>query len=115
LCDHDYSLPVRMFPVIDTVQVIGVLAATASVASFMPQAWKIVRTRDVEGLSAGMYLLTAAAFALWLAFGWLQGEWALIVPNALCLAAASFILAMIVMPRRQREQVATTLDPEGNR
>jgi len=97
----------------DPVQTVGTLAAGASVASFMPQAWKIIRTRDVEGLSARMYVLTAAAFALWLAFGLLQNQWALIVPNALCFVTATFILTMIVMPPRQRERVAATLDPES--
>lgn len=97
---------------IDTVQIIGTLAACASVASFFPQAWKIIKSRDVEGLSPYMYMLTVSAFALWVAFGLFKGEWALIVPNALCFAAAAFILAMIVMPREKRETVADALDPD---
>lgn len=97
---------------IDTTQVVGTLAACASVASFFPQAWKIIKTRDVEGLSPFMYLLTVAAFALWMTFGLLKGEWALIVPNTLCLAAAAFILLMILIPSRARENVADKLDPE---
>ena len=97
---------------IDTVQIIGTLAACASVASFLPQAWKIIKTRDVEGLSPLMYLLTVSAFALWMTFGLLKGEWALIVPNGLCLAAAAFILAMVLLPKQKREEVADVLDPD---
>lgn len=100
---------------IDATQVVGTLAACASVASFLPQAWKIVKTRDVKGLSPLMYLLTVSAFALWMTFGLLKSEWALIVPNALCLAAAAFILAMVLLPRRKREEVADTLDPESSK
>jgi len=97
--------------VIDAVTVIGTLAAVASVTSFLPQAWKIIRTRDVEGLSPYMYALTVSAFALWLTFGVLKNEWALMVPNALCLVAATFILMMIVLPKPNRDQVADVLDP----
>lgn len=96
---------------IDGVQIVGTLAAVASVTSFLPQAWKIIRTRDVKGLSPYMFALTVAAFALWLAFGVLKSEWALIVPNALCLTAAAFILTMILLPKPERDKVADTLDP----
>ncbi len=92
------------------VQTIGALAATASVISFSPQAWKIITTRDVTGLSAGMYTFTVAAFALWLSYGVLQGDWALIVPNTLCLILAGFILTMIVLPKPAREKVGQSIE-----
>lgn len=96
----------------DLVQIIGICAAIASVASFIPQAWKIIKTKDVKGLSRRMYVLTALSFSLWLAFGMLKSEWALIVPNALCLAGTLFILTMLLASPKTREQVAEKLDPE---
>lgn len=92
------------------MQVVGTLAAIASVASFSPQAWKIIRTHDVKGLSAGMYVLTVAAFALWMTYGFLQGDWALIVPNILCLILSAFILMMILLPKRARDNVSDTIN-----
>lgn len=86
------------------------MAAVASVVSFSPQAWKIIRTRDVKGLSAGMYALTVTAFALWMTYGLLQGDWALIVPNTLCLILAGFILMMIMLPKRARDNVSDTIN-----
>jgi MtN3 and saliva related transmembrane protein len=97
----------------EIVDIIGAGAAVASVASFVPQAWRIIKTRETEGLSRRMYVLTASAFALWLTFGAIKGEWALILPNALCLALSGFILAMLIMPARERERVADALDPEA--
>ncbi len=97
----------------ETVTIVGSLAAIASVSSFAPQAWRIIRTRSTEGLSAGMYALTVAAFALWLTFGILKTEWAIILPNALCLMLSAFILSMIVMPQAKTVAVAEVLDPEG--
>lgn len=95
----------------EPADIVGALGAAASVASFAPQAWKIIRERRTEGLSAGMFALTVAAFALWTTFGLLRSEWTLVIPNALCLALATFILVMIAMPNRKTREVAKALDP----
>ena len=55
--------------------------------------------------------LTALAFAAWTTFGILKGEWTLIIPNAICLCFALFILGMIALPQRKTEEVAEALDP----
>ena len=76
---------------------LGYLAAAASMASFVPQAWKIVRSRETKDISAGMYLLTVSAFALWLAYGGLLRQWPLVVSNGVCLVLSAFILAMTLL------------------
>jgi MtN3 and saliva related transmembrane protein len=93
------------------VTLIGSLAALCSTVSFVPQAWKIIRTRDTSGLSARMYAVTVTGFSLWLAYGIMLGEWPLIVTNAICLALSAFILAMRILPQRKKEAVADLLDP----
>lgn len=98
---------------IDWVTMVGTVGATASVASFTPQAWKIIRERSTEGLSLAMFALTCLAFAAWTTFGVMKGEWTLIVPNAICLVFALFIFAMIALPARKTEEIAETLDPES--
>lgn len=91
-------------------RIVGSLAAIASTASFAPQAWKVIWTRDVKGLSGGMYTLTVAAFALWLTYGVLKKDWALMIPNALCLFLSAFILVMILVSQRARNQIAETIE-----
>lgn len=98
---------------IDWVSIVGMIGASASVASFTPQAWKIIRERATNGLSLGMFALTCLAFAAWTTFGVLQREWTLIIPNAICLGFALFILVMIAMPARDTAKVAEAIDPEN--
>lgn len=98
----------------EPVTIVGTLGAIASVASFTPQAWKIIRERKTEGLSLGMFALTAFGFACWTAFGFLKGEWALIIPNAICLGLSSFILVMIALPARKTAEVAQQIDPTAS-
>lgn len=99
--------------IIDWTTVVGTIGACASVASFTPQAWKIIRERSTKGLSLAMFALTTLAFTAWTTFGVLKGEWTLIIPNAICLIFAVFILAMIALPQRKTAEVAETLDPNS--
>ena len=73
---------------------IGYVAAFLTTCSFVPQAWLTLRTRDVSGISAGMYGVFTAGVALWLLYGWLTDAWPVIVANTITLALASFILVM---------------------
>ncbi len=95
----------------DAATLVGSLAAVASMTSFVPQAWKIVRTRETGAISVRMYAVTVLGFSLWLAYGLLLRQWPLIVTNGVCLALSAFILAMTLLPRRRREAVAEALDP----
>ncbi len=97
----------------DTATILGGLATLCSVSSFVPQAWKVVRTRDTGAISARMYSITVVGFALWLAYGITLGALPLIVTNGICLALAAFILAMKLLPRRGKQAVAQALDPHG--
>ncbi|HEX6103016.1 MAG TPA: SemiSWEET transporter [Alphaproteobacteria bacterium] len=97
----------------NAITLIGSAAAICSTTSFVPQAWKIIRTRDTSGLSARMYAVTVTGFSLWLAYGIMLGEWPLIVTNAVCLALSAFILAMRILPQRKKEAVADLLDPNA--
>ncbi len=73
---------------------VGYLAAFLTTCSFVPQAWLTFRTRDVRGISLGMYSVFATGVALWLAYGILLRAWPLVAANAITLALALGILAM---------------------
>ena len=96
----------------DAAAIVGALATLASTTSFVPQAWKVIRTRDTRAISTGMYAVTVLGFSLWLAYGLLLGQWPLIVTNAICLLLSGFILAMKRLPKRKRQAVAEALDPK---
>lgn len=74
--------------------VIGYIAASLTTLSFLPQALHTFRTRDVSGISLGMYSLFTLGIALWLVYGVLQGAWPLILANSVTFTLALCILAM---------------------
>lgn len=73
---------------------IGYLAATLTTCSFVPQALQTFRTRDVSGISLGMYSVFTTGIALWLAYGVALQAWPIVVANAITLLLAGAILAM---------------------
>ena len=75
---------------------VGYLAATLTTCSFVPQALQTFRTRDVSGISLGMYSVFTAGVALWLVYGLALAAWPIVVANAITLALAGTILAMKV-------------------
>jgi MtN3 and saliva related transmembrane protein len=97
----------------DWATIIGSLAALASMTSFTPQAWKIIKSKHTSDISAATYSLTVGGFALWISYGVLLGQWPIIVANAVCLALSGFILAMTILPPRQKREVAKRLDPDA--
>jgi MtN3 and saliva related transmembrane protein len=73
---------------------IGTVAACLTTASFVPQAWHTFRTRDVSGISLGMYSLFTVGVALWLVYGILLVAWPIIIANAITTSLALMILVM---------------------
>jgi MtN3 and saliva related transmembrane protein len=92
------------------VQILGYLAASVSTASFTPQAWKIIQSRETKNISLGMYVLTVLGFTLWLLFGALLGQWPLVLSNGVCLVLSGFILVMKLLPRSKKNAVADAID-----
>jgi MtN3 and saliva related transmembrane protein len=93
------------------ITIIGYAAALCSTISFTPQAWKIIKSRQTKDISAGMYAFTVTGFALWLVFGSMLRQWPIVVSNFVCLVLSAFILLMKLLPHRQKDAVADSIDP----
>lgn len=75
-------------------EIIGYIAASLTTAAFMPQAWHTFRTKDVRGISLGMYSVFTAGVACWLVYGLLLDAWPIVIANLITLALAAGILWM---------------------
>jgi MtN3 and saliva related transmembrane protein len=75
-------------------ELIGYAAAILTTASFVPQALHTFRTKDVRGISLGMYSAFTLGVALWLVYGVLLNAWPIVIANAVTLALAASILVM---------------------
>jgi len=73
---------------------IGLLAATCTTVSFMPQVVRAWRTRSTQDISAWMFVLLVTGNALWLVYGTLIGDLPLVAANVITLALVGTILAL---------------------
>jgi MtN3 and saliva related transmembrane protein len=84
------------------LELIGFTAATLTTVAFVPQAWKIWKSRSADGVSLRMYLIFTLGVALWLVYGAMLGSRPMIVANIVTLALAVFILYMRIRYGRRK-------------
>lgn len=72
----------------------GSIAATFTTCAFIPQVWRVLRTRHTRDISLGMYALFTTGVALWLVYGILLGAWPIIIANGITLILAGMVLVL---------------------
>ena len=77
-----------------TTDWIGSAAFTITTTSFIPQAWRIFRTRHTTDISLSMYTLFTLGVMLWLSYGILLESWPITIANSITLLLAGTVLAM---------------------
>ncbi len=76
------------------VNLIGGAAATLTTVCWLPQAFKIIRTRDTAAISLLTYSAFAAGLVLWLCYGILLGSWPIIGSNVVTLVLVIVIIVL---------------------
>jgi MtN3 and saliva related transmembrane protein len=84
-----------------STELVGYCAAFLTTCSFVPQAWLTFRSRDVSGVSLGMYGVFTVGVALWLMYGLLMDALPIVLANGITLVLA---LAILVMKVRYGEE-----------
>jgi MtN3 and saliva related transmembrane protein len=79
---------------ISLTDLVGTSAACLTTLSFLPQAWHSFKSRDVSGVSLGMYSVFTVGVALWLVYGVMLGAWPIVVANVITLILSLAILGM---------------------
>ena len=83
----------------DVTEILGIVAATLTTVSFVPQAALVIRTRRTGGISLLTYALFVAGVALWLVYGLRLGSAPIIAANGITLILAGSILFIAARER----------------
>lgn len=75
-----------------TVTLVGFLAGFCTTVSFLPQVLKTWHTRSTEDISLGMFLVFTFGCMLWLLYGVLLRDIAIILPNVVTIVLSTVIL-----------------------
>jgi len=76
------------------IEAVGCLAALLTTLCWIPQALKILRERQTQGISIKTQTAFAVGLGLWLVYGLALGNVQLIVANAVTLVLAVAILLL---------------------
>ena len=74
--------------------IVGLVAATMTTGSFLPQAIKSWQTRKTKDISLWAYIVLLTGVALWLVYGIARNDLSLIMANSITLALVAFILLL---------------------
>ena len=80
----------------ETVDIFGFIAAILTTSAFLPQVIKTIREKNTKSLSLPMYMILTSGLLLWLTYGILIKDWALIIANSITGVLALIILAAII-------------------
>ena len=84
-----------------SINILGYLAALCTSLSFVPQVYKIIRTRNTTGISLIMYALFVTGVFLWLIYGIMIWSFPVIFANALTLALSGSVLVLKIYNDRR--------------
>jgi MtN3 and saliva related transmembrane protein len=75
------------------MDIVGLLGAFFTTASFVPQALRVVKTKSTQDLSFGMFSMMTAGIICWLFYGLSKNDLPLILANTVSLVLSMIILA----------------------
>ena len=73
---------------------LGLIAGTLTTIAFVPQVWRVWKTRSTRDISLGMYAVFTTGVAFWLAYGLTLEAWPIIITNAITLALSATVLTL---------------------
>ena len=76
---------------IESIEIIGFIAAILTTAAFLPQVYKTWKTKDVSSLSLPMLLMFFIGIIAWLIYGILKSSPSMIFANTITVIS-SFLL-----------------------
>jgi MtN3 and saliva related transmembrane protein len=74
------------------IDYLGFLAGFLTAIAQLPQVVKVVRSRDTHSISLWTYLILSFGILLWLIYGFLIGDYPLIVANSTTLLFTAIIV-----------------------
>ena len=77
---------------LDLIEILGLIAAILTTASFLPQVWKTWKTKDVSGLSLPMFSMFFVGVLLWFLYGIYKNSPSLVIANGITIISVFLLV-----------------------
>jgi MtN3 and saliva related transmembrane protein len=81
-------------------EILGYIAAVGTTGAFIPQAYKVYKTKRTDDLSTGTFLLLSTGILLWCVYGFLVDSLPIIMANGITFMMVFYILVIMVKQKR---------------
>lgn len=81
-----------MFTIPNLAELIGIIAGLLTTVAFLPQAFKIWRSKSAKDVSLAMFVCFCVGIVLWVIYGFMLGALPVILANVVTLCIAATIL-----------------------
>lgn len=93
-------------------EIVGFIAAILSAVCFIPQAIRVIQTKDTNAISFWMYLLSLLSVIFWLIYGLMLSSVPIIMKNIIVIILSGIILFLktkdLLKSRQKRRKVKST-------
>jgi MtN3 and saliva related transmembrane protein len=86
-----------------SITLLGVLAGILTSCSFIPQAYKVIKTKRTHDISLPMYCLCTIGVLLWIVYGILIQDIAIVLTNVITIVPTFIILILTVKDQFQEK------------
>lgn len=76
--------------------ILGYFAAVGTTCAFIPQAFKVYKSKHTSDLSLGTFSMFCVGLFLWVIYGFVVNSTPIIIANSLTCLMALYILIMII-------------------
>lgn len=83
----------------ERIEIIGLIAASLTTASYLPQVFKVLKDKSAKDISMAMYLVMFTGVILWLVYGIYHNSAPIVFAN--CITAV-LTFAVIVLKLRYK-------------
>ena len=87
---------------IDTIEIIGLIAAILTTSAYVPQVIKTLKVKDVESLSLTMYVVMFLGVLMWLTYGIFQKSISIVLANIVT-GGLTFTLIFLKLKYREKK------------
>lgn len=85
------------------ITLIGLIAAFCSTISFVPQAMKTIKTKEVRDLSLGMYILFSMGSSFWVLYAILTKDLPVFLANSIVFIFVFTVLILIIKYKDKKQ------------
>lgn len=82
-------------------QIIGIAAGILTSVAMIPQLVKVLKEKNVEDISGGMFVVLIIGLSLWIWYGILKEEWPIILSNSFAVLVNICLLICLVIFRKK--------------